>query len=755
MKKTDDKTSSRTYVKAGVGATSGVFLLPLATLTVIAFIIGILCSSPSLKAQVAKHQQGSSDMDERIHRKVIRLHVDGSVSRVGDGSIDRPYSSIEEARAYIRDLNRNDAYPSGGVLVEIAGGTYLRNETLQFTSEDSGLWNAPVIYRAVPGSTVSLIGGHRFKPSQFSPVSDSAILERLPEAARAHVRQLDLKDFDIVDYGEMPLFGHSMHYLMQAGTPWRTGGAAPELFVDGQAMTVARWPNKGFVRVGKIVEKGDHIRQWLDDQINAKNYVPVEQRNDPPLGFAFHFDDLKRLAAWQQESDLRMLGYWHTNFSEQALQVAKIDTQKGIIHSVQPSAYSIKKNQRFFVYNALSELDEQGEWYLDRESGVLYFYPPKFSKDSTVDLSLMEQNIISVKDASFIHFDGLELCVTRAQAAGVVGGEGITFINCRIGNVASHGLTLNGRGHRVVNCEVFSTGAQGIALSGGDPKLLAPAGNEVINSHIHNFGRIQKSYKPAISLGGVGNRAANNEINAGPHAAILFSGNNHLIELNHIHDVCRETDDMAAIYAGRSWFNGQGTVIRHNLIRNIGGYAGGTHVASGVYLDDGLSGVKVIGNVFIDLPQGILFNGGRENHAQRNIFINVKNMMRGTDMTEAFKTWASGGLITLKSRLKKSPYQSDIWRAHFPRLSVVLEDQPSRPKYSVIKDNLRYNSPMIIGLKGIHEEFIEVGRVKNNLETDRLPGRFNPSSGRFEFNPGFDELIPELQTIPFHAIGRF
>jgi len=37
--------------------------------------------------------------------------------------------------------------------------------------------------------------------------------------------------------------------------------------------------------------------------------------------------------------------------------------------------YGLKKEQRYIIQNALSELDQAGEWYLDRNTGVLYMCP--------------------------------------------------------------------------------------------------------------------------------------------------------------------------------------------------------------------------------------------------------------------------------------------------------------------------------------------------------------------------------------------
>ena len=58
---------------------------------------------------------------------------------------------------------------------------------------------------------------------------------------------------------------------------------------------------------------------------------------------------------------------------------------------------------------------------------------------------------------------------------------------------------------------------------------------------------------PAIELQGVGNRADHNLIHDAPHWAISFGGNEHVMELNEIYDVCQETGDVGVFYTGRDW----------------------------------------------------------------------------------------------------------------------------------------------------------------------------------------------------------
>lgn len=704
-----------------------------------------------IRSALEEQREHSTDSRENS----ITLWVNPEAEAGGDGSKSRPFDTIEAAQLVIRKMNQRDLYPAGGFTVKLASGAYHLTDTWTLNRNDSGRWNAPVTYRAVSDGNVIFHGGHSFRLSQFQAVRDPAILDRLPKASRELVVQLDLGALGISDFGELPLFGHSMHFLRQA-TQWRSGGQAPELFFNGTPMTLARWPNDDFAQVGQIVERGDAIRGWLGSAETNRRFVPEEERNDPPIPFAFRFDDKERLQRWSKENDLRLFGYWGNNWSDQAVEVAKVDSEAGIIHSRQPSAYPIQRNQRFYAYNALSELEKPGEWYLDRQSGILYLYPLETRADARIDLSLLEEPLLRTERASYVRFEGVKFMATRSDGVTIDGGKNVVMDRCRVGNIGNNGVTMTGRHHRFINGEILQTGGNGINLSGGDTELLAPSGNEVVNSHIHNFGRIYKTYRPGVQLRGVGNRVAHCEINAAPHVAIQISGNYHLIELNYIHDVARETDDMAAIYGARSWVN-NGIVIRHNLFHNITGFPDGSHRASAIYLDVAFSGASIVNNVFLDVRQGIFINGGRENRVEGNLFIDVEHMMRLTDMTEAFQTWARQGYHSLHASLENSPYLTPVWKAHFPRVARILEEEPTRPKYSTVRNNLRYNSPMDIGRTGIREEAIEVGWVDNNPEIKERPGAFDLETRRFvaKKSSGLFEMMPHLKSIPYSIIGRY
>jgi len=133
---------------------------------------------------------------------------------------------------------------------------------------------------------------------------------------------------------------------------------------------------------------------------------------------------------------------------------------------------------------------------------------------------------------------------------------------------------------------VFDTGDGGVTLSGGDRQTLSAGGHFVENCHFQRQGRWSKCYVPAVSMDGFGQRASHNLIHDHPHCAILFAGNDHLIEFNDIHHIALETGDVGAIYSGRD-YSFRGNRIRHNYIHETGGVGMGS---MGVYMDDCVSG---------------------------------------------------------------------------------------------------------------------------------------------------------------------
>ena len=137
----------------------------------------------------------------------------------------------------------------------------------------------------------------------------------------------------------------------------------------------------------------------------------------------------------------------------------------------------------------------------------------------------------------------------------------------------------------------------------------------VVNNDIHHFGRIQRVYA-GDRAGGCGNLCANRS-RMHP-SAILFGGNDLRFERNEISHVCEESNDAGAIYTGRNW-TARGNVVKQNYLHDISGFRGRGCV--GVYLDDMLSSVDIVENLFVNVTRAAMIGGGRDNNVVNNIFV--------------------------------------------------------------------------------------------------------------------------------------
>src|SRR5690349_15128454 len=78
------------------------------------------------------------------------------------GEHDGPFATVYRAREAVRALLRALDRPRP-VRVVLRAGTYYLDAPLELGPEDSGSRNAPVVYAAAAGETVTLSGGRRLQ----------------------------------------------------------------------------------------------------------------------------------------------------------------------------------------------------------------------------------------------------------------------------------------------------------------------------------------------------------------------------------------------------------------------------------------------------------------------------------------------------------------------------------------------------------------------------------------------------------------
>ena len=623
------------------------------------------------------------------------------------------FASVEAARDEIRRL-RAEGDP-GPFAVTVEAGEYPVS-TLEFDSRDSG-----TSYAA--DGEVILNGGMTLDPAAFGPAPDG-MKARLHGEAKDKVVCADLAKLGLTrsDWGGMCAVG-SYH------TADRYDGSVTspmwcELFVNDTRQTVARYPDDGWLHTGKVIREGKGLEH---DGSRKDNGVPWEKLRNPVSDiFEIGAETAKRAASWKTLEDVWVFGYPKYDWADASSPVLRVDPEAGSIEPKYVSMFGTRENIPYYFYNVFEELDSPGEWYLDREKGVLYLYPACRLEDAKIILSISARPLLKVSGASDISFSGFTLIGTRGSAA-EIDGEGITLENCVIKNVAGNAAVVNGSRCAVRGCEITRTGGGGVYFTGGDRNTLTPSGNVAENNRVHHIAEIFRTYHPAFSLGGCGNVCRNNTIHDLAHMAISFGGNDHVMEYNDISRVCLIADDSSAIYSGRDYTT-QGNIVRYNYFHDMKSDADSHIGIFGMYCDDNLGSCDIEHNIFENCQSALLLHGGHDMIFRYNVIIGACPKSAYSIRFHRYGYWHDlepGG--THEAGLKRVPWQSDIWRKRYPHIAEYLtwdpETEQSFPHYCDLSDNA------IIAHKPIDVRFGDNSwddprfhnRMENNIELAESP----------------------------------
>lgn len=651
----------------------------------------------------------------------------GRLSEPNASVTDGPFATLERARDTIRELKKTPR-TDRGIIIYIRAGTYLRDHTFELSAADAAPRERPTVYRAYGNETVRLLGG---KPVQsFDPVTDPAILRRLDPAAQKHVLRSDLKAQGITDYGAIATRGY--HRI--------TRPAGLELFYRNSPMRLARWPKEGFALIA-AVPKG-------------------------PDGGSF-ICGTDRVARWANEPDLWVHGYWTKNWADSYEKVRAIDVARKEIFTEPPhGVYGYSPQHRFCLINSLSELDQPGEWYLDRDAGVLYFWPPDAVGEGDAVVSTLTAPMLTMTDVSNVTIRGFRFECSRGAGAIVIGGSSNLIAGCAFTNLGTFGVsfgdhyedltdalnadsTLNrhaGTHNGILSCDIAHTGEGGIFLGGGDRRTLEPGENFAVNNRITDFARWVRTYRAAIEVDGVGNRVAHNVITDGPHVGILLKGNDHLIEYNEVARVCTETIDAGGFYMGRD-FSERGNVIRYNLFHDIG-IGSPPNDINGIYLDDCSSGTRVYSNVLYRTGRGVKVGGGRDNSITNNLFIDCDPAVhidaRGLNW---MKGYFDGSNTLLFDRLHAVRGAQPPYSRHYPELAQLLSDESAVPKGNRVTQNIRVGGSW----SSIEDLVPDLAEHDNFITGD--PMIVSPQQLDFHLRPGSPVWQIGFKPIPLDMIG--
>ncbi len=701
----------------------------------------------------------NTEDDDKMIKGDFYVSTKGNDSN--NGTKDAPFLTIEKAVEAVRNTDKTKRK---GITVCIEAGEY-RVSSLKFTKEDSGTEECPITYCSYNGEVI-INGGVTLSHNDFKSVKEyPEISERLSKEAQENVVVVNLTNapYSLTknDWGKIYAIG-SYHTANSYDGDY-VGELYCELFVDDKRQVLARYPDEDFLYTEEVVKTGlgkesDGALTEVEDWEKIRNPEPDIYKVNPELA--------KRISDWKNLEDVWMFGFWKYDWADASSPIGSFNAKTGEISPKFVSLYGTKTEAPYYFFNVLEEITSQGEWYFDRENGLLCLWKPENFEKAQIDLSLSLNPVINA-EADYLTFDGITVKGTRSDAV-VITGNNNTMQNCLIKNVAGNALVMNGSNNLAYNNEITHTGKGGIILEGGDTETLTPGNSKADNNYIHDWSEIYQTYQPAVTLLGVGNVCSHNEMANSPHEAITYKGNNHIVEYNNIHDVCLLSDDAGAIYSGRSWV-WYGNIVRYNCIYNVGS---GEHKPDGIYLDDALSGQQIYGNLLINIPRNsIHIGGGRDNVVENNIIVNsgenavyFDERARDGALNKGWFTHAHVGSGDMWAALYDSPWQGEIWQNAFPEYKTMTDDisESDSAAYipnpaSTVKGNLIFNKHKEIG--DIYDSAYRFSDISDNgvYSLYKTEGIFvDADSGNYNIKDieTLKKSIPNFENIPFDEIGR-
>ena len=520
---------------------------------------------------------------------------------------DGPLATLVAARNRVRSLkDQHGGDLPGPVDVQVRGGTYRITETIVFEGQDSGASDTPVTYAAYPGEQPVISGGRPITGwQQNGPLWTTHLSD------------------------------------VEFGAWWFTA-----LFVDDELRAPSRDPNPS----------DDPKDPDGDGFFNTAGVVTGNEE-----AFLFSPGDIQ---VYQNPGDVyvMVLHAWDVSFhriasideTNHALTFKDIDTETpGIDHT---AFENWGPQQRYCVFHAYEALDEPGEWWLDRASGTLYYYPKPGEEMGTTEVvapvveRLVSLGTCDVNPVTYVNFEGLAFHHTdysfgpnpprgtlnglsQSQVVHKVPGaiECIAASDCRIrdceiAHISNYGIILWDActNNELSRNHLYDLGGGGIDIARDYPDTSHCT---IDNNWIHDGGKVFPS-AAGVRIG----MSSYNDVTHNDISNLYYSGisvgwtigygpstaHDNAIEHNHVHHIGRGLlSDLGGIYAvGVS----PGTRLHNNRVHDVFHYEPG-YGGWGIYLDGGSSSVDVRYNVVYNCgSEAFHLNYGRENHIENNIF---------------------------------------------------------------------------------------------------------------------------------------
>jgi len=580
------------------------------------------------------------------------------------GTADAPLKSLHEA------LRRVGSRSSGSAEIVLKPGKHGISETCKLGPKHGNL--------LIRGEAGAVLSGFRNVPTDAWKKPDPETLKSLRPEVRDKVLALSIGTLGGGDPGHLSRRGFNLAGALECPPAL--------LFVNGQAMPLASWPDEDTVKPGKIIDPGPVL---TPDRV-AEFYKS---------GGTFGFDS-DRLAAWASEKDLWVDGVFGNSWEWSFNRVRKVDVGKRTITLAQGEVSGLLDKEwlkpHFRVSNALSEISAPGEVWYDFEGKRLMFYPPDGGDGwkATAAMSWTEGPLLRVAGAENVRIEGLVLGGARDGLMEIRDSKKIVVTGLRFGLNGGDGLVVKDASVSLSGCRFEGCGGRGAFLSGGDEAGLKSSGQSAERCVFSENAWWSRIYRPALELNGVGQVVDNCIFEDQPHMAIELKGNNFLVENNIFRRITTGFVDMGAVYfnLGENPLR-RGSIVRNNFFDDIGSPEG---KRCAVYLDNATAGVRVEGNLLRNVGRGpedwaVMVHGGGYNKVLNNVFLDCPLPCEvafflatwGVDMVPDYqKKWAA---------LPSDPDSAVRMRA-YPEMKDFAKEDHIRPPGIVVSGNVTLSS---------------------------------------------------------------
>lgn len=677
------------------------------------------------------------------NRMEIYVSAESGNDIIGKGTKESPYKTFEKAKEAVKELRKKKRL-TVPVDVIFRQGEYRISKTINFTKEESGSEISSTTFKSADGERAVIKGSVEINVKDIKPVDDVDTLSILPIEARGKVGYFELEKYGITSI-------NGIYYYDHYQAPKNIGYVS--LFLNGKKQPLAQWPNgeNVYSSYEKTVNPGGSGERGAGGTIQLKDY---------------------RLKRWTTAKDMHMHIFGGNDYAMDTVAVASVnpDEKQVTFKTGTGQGLNSAKSRRFKAINLLEELDMPGEWFVDREKLILYYYPEQSLKDGVLEFAYPEINLITMQDTSYIGFENLDFSQIRGNVFWTKDRcDNLKIDNCNFENIGSNVLwqfsnkqsKLGGnstqayqfredgaRNISITNCSFDNIGREAIKIrqTGSFDDYIE--GNSIIENNIFTNTNCWSMAGYAVCVEGIKVSIKNNLFYNLP-SAVSFVGIDMDIANNEIYNIQRYVSDSGAIYTGRNYITRDNRVYG-NYIKDVSNKDPhmNTNYNRFVYLDDAHAGTYVYSNIFVGKAHGaVAVNGGQDNHVYDNVLVNNEQALLVNSWTVGDK-----GRIEKELELAKGALANPKYKKYHQIIKLGISE-----KYlGMTALNEVYGNVVIGGKNEISDENYELSAIGNNPTVDESVFE-DPQNGDYRIK---DEtlkeefpLLPTKESFDYSKVG--